>query len=53
MPSVLVEVGFMSSPGELAKLQSEDWRDRAAAALADGIMVWAEEDAVRAALRRR
>jgi N-acetylmuramoyl-L-alanine amidase len=53
VPSVLVEVGFMSSPGELAKLQSAEWRARAAEALAEGILAWAEEDAARADLRRR
>jgi N-acetylmuramoyl-L-alanine amidase len=47
IPSVLVEIGFMSSPGELELLQSPEWRRRAAAALADGLIAWAEADALR------
>ncbi len=47
MPSVLVEIGFMSTPSELDKLLSETWRRRAAGALAAGLADWAEADAAR------
>jgi len=45
MPSVLVEIGFMSSPGELERLRDPAWRARAAAALAAGLADWAAADA--------
>ncbi|MEE4119231.1 MAG: N-acetylmuramoyl-L-alanine amidase [Paracoccaceae bacterium] len=53
MPSVLVEIGFMSTPSELDKLLSEEWRRKAAEALADGLGRWAEADAARDALLGR
>ncbi|MEM8630218.1 MAG: N-acetylmuramoyl-L-alanine amidase [Pseudomonadota bacterium] len=42
IPSVLVELGFMSDPGDLKKLQDPAWRSRAAEALGDGVIVWAD-----------
>ncbi len=53
IPSVLVEIGFMSTPAELDKLLSEEWRRKAAEALADGLGRWAEADAARDALLGR
>ena len=53
IPSVLLEVGFMSSPGELEKLQSPEWRAQAAEGIAAGLAAWRETEAVRAALIRR
>jgi N-acetylmuramoyl-L-alanine amidase len=53
IPSVLVEIGFMSTPGELEKLLSPEWRELAAQALALGLFDWAEADAARRALSRR
>jgi N-acetylmuramoyl-L-alanine amidase len=47
IPSVLVELGFMSTPGELDKLLSAAWRARAAEALAAGLAEWAAADAAR------
>lgn len=38
MPAVLVELGFVSNEGDRAKLISEGWQDRAAEAIASGIM---------------
>lgn len=38
MPAVLVELGFVSSDGDRAKLVSEAWQNRAAEAIASGIM---------------
>ena len=53
MPSVLVELGFMSSPRDLAKLRDPDWRARMAVAMADGLEAWLLEDqALRPLLRR-
>ena len=44
LPSVLLEVGFLSNPAERADLGSRGWRARAAAAVADGIEAWVEQD---------
>ncbi len=52
IPSVLVELGFMSSARDLKRLTDEDWRARMAAALRDGLKAWANEDAVLSALPR-
>jgi N-acetylmuramoyl-L-alanine amidase len=53
IPSVLVEIGFMSDPTDLANLQDPDWRAAMQAALARGILDWAEADTARAALLRQ
>lgn len=53
IPSVLLEVGFMSSAHDLANLQDPAWRARMAEALMNGLLAWVEEEAQRAALRRR
>ncbi|CTQ51075.1 N-acetylmuramoyl-L-alanine amidase family protein [Jannaschia donghaensis] len=45
IPSVLLELGFMSNPTDLANLSSIDWRSRMAVAIADGIEAWAVADA--------
>jgi N-acetylmuramoyl-L-alanine amidase len=45
IPSVLVELGFLSSARDLAHLMDAGWRDRMAAALRDGLKSWAAEDA--------
>ncbi len=37
MPAVLVELGFVSNPGDRAKLISEDWQERAAETIVAGI----------------
>lgn len=42
MPSVLVEVGFISNPEDEQKLLSLDYRFRAAQAIVDGIVTYAE-----------
>ena len=38
MPAVLVELGFISSDNDRAKLVSDEWQERAAEAIAAGIM---------------
>lgn len=53
IPSVLLELGFLSSPGDLARLTEPDWRARMVAALRDGLKAWAAEDAALAELLRR
>jgi N-acetylmuramoyl-L-alanine amidase len=52
MPSVLVELGFMSSPRDLANLRDPKWQARMATALADGLEAWMIEDQAAQALRR-
>lgn len=37
VPSVLVELGYVSNKGDLAHLVSENWRERTAAAMAEAI----------------
>lgn len=53
IPSILLEVGFMSSPRDLANLQDPPWRARMAQALLNGFLAWVDDEAQRAALRRR
>ena len=45
IPSVLLELGFMSSESDLANLLSPAWRARMAGAIADGVDDWAAADA--------
>lgn len=45
IPSILLELGFMSSTGDLARLQDSEWRGKMADALRDGLMAWAKQDA--------
>jgi len=51
IPSLLVELGFLSSAEDLARLSDPDWRARMAKALMAGVIAWADEDAALAALR--
>ena len=53
IPSALIEVGFMSSPRDLANLTDPAWRARAAAGILAGLDAWAIEDAAEAELLRR
>ncbi len=45
IPSVLIELGFMSSTRDLARLTDPEWRAKMAGALRDALVVWAREDA--------
>ena len=47
IPSVLVELGFLSTEADLARLTSEEWQGQAAAAMRDALMLWADEDRLR------
>ncbi|MFE3837004.1 N-acetylmuramoyl-L-alanine amidase [Pseudogemmobacter sonorensis] len=50
IPSILIELGFMSSARDLRRLTDPDWRARMAEALRAGLLDWAAEDlAIRAA----
>ncbi len=51
IPSVLLEVGFMSSDRDLKRLKDPEWRGRMADALVAGLAAWAAEDAAIKALR--
>lgn len=53
IPSVLLELGFMSDPGDLENLLSPDWRARMATAISRGIAAWAVDDAAEALRLRR
>lgn len=44
MPAVLAELGYLSNPQEAALFETEDYRDTAATALADGIERWLTTD---------
>lgn len=46
IPSVLVELGFLSSSRDLARLNDPDWRARMVGALREGLLAWAAADAV-------
>jgi len=53
VPSVLVELGFMSNQQDLANLVDPGWRAAMAAGLRDGLLAWVVEDkAVRALVRQ-
>ncbi|SFR48089.1 N-acetylmuramoyl-L-alanine amidase [Litoreibacter janthinus] len=51
IPSVLIELGFMSSQTDLDRLQDPVWRSQAAAGIVDAMDLWALEDAAIAAGR--
>ena len=51
VPSVLLELGFMSSDRDLARLLDKDWRKTMQGAIAAALTAWARADAARAALR--
>jgi N-acetylmuramoyl-L-alanine amidase len=52
VPSVLIELGFLSSPRDRAKIADPDWRAKAAAGIRDAIVLWADEETARAPLLR-
>ena len=43
-PSVLVELGFLSSAEDRERLNSETWRASASLAMRDAILLWSDED---------
>ncbi|WP_066709425.1 N-acetylmuramoyl-L-alanine amidase [Celeribacter ethanolicus] len=44
MPSVLIELGFLSSAKDRAKLKDQAWRTKAAWAIRDALLAWEEEE---------
>jgi N-acetylmuramoyl-L-alanine amidase len=44
IPSVLVELGFLSSDLDRARLTDADWRAKMAGAIRDGLAAWDDED---------
>ena len=53
IPSALIELGFLSSDADLARLSSEKWRAEASRAMRDALLQWIQEDRVlRDALRQ-
>jgi len=53
IPSVLVEVGFLSSDRDLANVRDPVWRSVMVGAMADAILKWRDQDAARRALVRQ
>lgn len=53
IPSVLLEVGFLSSEADRARLTDPAWRQRMQVALLAAIRAWAEADAAEARLIRQ
>lgn len=53
IPSVLLELGYLSSPADLARLTDPKWRARMVAALVAGLADWSARDAAEAALLRQ
>ncbi|MFZ5963869.1 N-acetylmuramoyl-L-alanine amidase [Thalassococcus sp. BH17M4-6] len=53
IPSVLIELGFLSTRGDLENLQDPVWRAGMAAGIRDGLAEWALEDAALSRLRRQ
>ena len=45
IPSVLIELGFMSSEKDLDRLRDQVWRSQAAVGIVDALDLWALEDA--------
>lgn len=53
IPSVLVELGFISNPKDLANLQDPAWREKAQLGIVQALRVWAVQDAAEARLLRQ
>ncbi len=53
IPSVLIEVGFLSSKDDLSKLTDPKWRGKMVIGIHNGIQAWLLNDAADAQLRRK
>jgi len=53
IPSVLLELGFLSSKRDRDRLNDDKWRAQAAAGIRDGLLNWAISDAADALLVRK
>lgn len=52
-PSVLIELGFLSSPQDITNLQTPEWRARAIMGIRQALQSWAVSDAAEAGLLRQ
>ncbi len=52
-PSVLIELGFLSSGEDVERLSSEMWQLEAVRALRNALLLWGDEDQLRNAAARR
>ena len=46
IPSLLIELGYLSSEADVARLTSEKWQQEASRAVRNGILQWFEEDRI-------
>jgi N-acetylmuramoyl-L-alanine amidase len=53
IPSILLELGFMSSEADRDRLNDPQWRARMAAAIVRGVQSWGQADAAEARLLRQ
>lgn len=53
IPSVLIEIGFLSSPRDLKNLQDPEWRAAMARGILNGLVAWREEDTTQRSLVRQ
>ncbi|OCX66081.1 N-acetylmuramoyl-L-alanine amidase [Thioclava sp. SK-1] len=53
IPSLLIELGFMSSKADRDRLLDADWRKQMAQAIVAGVQAWAQGDAAEARLLRQ
>lgn len=53
IPSVLIELGFMNNPRDLARIQSAEWEAKMTRAIRRALETWALEDAAEAQLLRQ
>jgi N-acetylmuramoyl-L-alanine amidase len=53
MPSVLIEIGFISSPRDLNNLKNPEWRHGMAIGIRNALQTWRESDRARRALVRQ
>lgn len=53
IPSVLVELGFLTDPQDRSNLTDPGWRGRMVAALTRAVTGWAQDDSARAVLLRQ
>jgi N-acetylmuramoyl-L-alanine amidase len=52
IPSVLIELGFLSSTRDMARLTDPAWRARMIIALRNGLRVWADHEVARAGVAK-
>lgn len=53
IPSVLIELGFLSSARDLARLSDAKWRLSMAAAIRNALLIWSQEEMALQSLRKK